>query len=208
MPSKLTSEGIGSGMTAHTRRSTRYDFTQPLAKEEVAEIKQWFASSKPRDVIEEARGLAERTLAAIEGGNTGPEDFKPYAGVGWYSREIIKRCDWLVEANRKCDARGGNFKRLTDLGYEIGVLITEARMKAAWDQDVQKAIDHEITRSRVNRTNRKADPEWRAQKVDEIRAETGWGVTNASREAAIRFPTKGVWTTFRDNYNARKVSDA
>lgn len=151
MPSKITTERLGSGMTAHTRRSTRYDFTQPLTKEEGAELRQRFASVKPRDVIEDARGLAERTLAAIKGGNTDPDDFEPYAGMGWYSLEIVERCNWLVKAKE----RGDDSSRLTELGYEIGVLVTEARMKAAWDQDVQAALTTEEQRQRGGGSNRK-----------------------------------------------------
>lgn len=187
-------------MTARTTKQTRYDLTQPLAPEEVNELRQWFAGIKPRNRIAEARGLAERTLKAIEDGNSDPHDFEPYSGMGWYSLEIVKRADWL---NHPQD----EYRKL-ELAYEIGVLVTEAQLKAAWDADVEKASHNAEVRDRVNRANSKADPEWRAQIVSEIMAKEGLGVTNACREAEFRYPNKGAWTTFRDNYNARKVSDA
>lgn len=198
MPSKIITEQLGSGMTAHTRRRIRYDFTQPLTKEEGAELRQWFASIKPRDVIEQARGLAERTIAAIEGGNTDPDDFKPYAGMGWYSQEIIMRCDWLVKAKE----RGDDSNRLIELGYEIGVLMTEARMKAAWDQDVQAALTTEEQRKRGGGLNRKHSAAAYLDCYRQFRTD-GLNKTDATDQAAKKLGVSP--TTIR---NARKEAGA
>lgn len=198
MPSKIITEHLGSGMTAHTRRRTRYDFAEPLTKLEGAEIRQWFANIKPRDVIEEARGLAERTLAAIDGGNTDVDDFKPYSGMGWYSREIIERYECLLKAKE----RGDDSDQLTKLGYEIGVLITEARMKAAWDQDVKAALATEEQRKRGGGLNRKHSVASYLGCYRAFRAE-GLNKTDATDQAAKHLGVSSA--TIR---NARKEAGA
>lgn len=204
MPSKIVNEPVGSGMTAHVRRRTQYDFTRPLTKNEAQELKGWFERFEAIDPIARARGLAERTLAAIEQGDTDADDFKPHVGMGWYSREILKRCDWLVRSQD----RGDEPNRPLELAYEIGALVTEAQLVRAWNRDVEKSIGLRSTRELVNQGNRKADPEWRAKMVEAITAERGRGVTDACRIASQRFPGTGAWTTYRDNFNARKASDA
>lgn len=198
MPSKIITEQLGSGMTAHTRRRKRYDFTQPVTKEEAAEIRHFFESFRPRDPIQEARGLAERTLAAIEAGDTDKDDFKPYAGMGWYSREIIKRCNWLVKAKERGDDPG----RFTELGYEIGVLITEARMKAAWDEDVQTALTTEEQRKRGGGSNRKHPAATYLDCYRQFRAD-GLNKTDATDQAAKKLGVSPA--TIR---NARKEAGA
>lgn len=179
MPSKTVSERVGSGVTAHTRRRRTFDLTKPLSKEEIAELRQYFETLQPRDPIEVARRLAERTLAAINGGDSSPDDFKPYVGMGWYSSEIVTRCDWLEKAKK----RGEASERLVELGYEIGVLITEARLKAAWDADVEAALATEEQRRRGGGHNRKRPEAVYVACYEKFR-EAGLNITDATDEAA------------------------
>lgn len=181
-------------MTAHTKRRKKYDFTQPLTKEEATEIRHFFETFRPRDPIEETRKLAERTLAAIEAGETDPDDFKPYAGMGWYSQEIIKRCDWLTKAKE----RGTEPDRIIELGYEIGVLITEARMKAAWDREVEAALTTEEQRKRGGGSNRKHSVDAYLQCYRAFR-DLGLNKTDATDQAAKKLGVASA--TIR---NARK----
>lgn len=148
MVSKVTTKRLGSGITAHTQRRTTYDMTQPLTKDELAEIRGWFANIKRRDGIGDARGLAERTIADIEAGDADPDDFEPYEGMGWYSREIIERCDRLDRAKE----RDEDSDRVAQLGYEIGALITEARIVWAWNDAARtgaKSLDGAAEGGRV-----------------------------------------------------------
>lgn len=166
-------------MTAYTRRRVIYDLTKPLDSQDAEALRNWFANVKPRNIVTQARGLAERTLDAIKGGNSTPDDFKPYAGMGWYSREILKRCDWLEKAKH----RGDDCDRIAELGFEIGMLITEARLKSAWDQDVELAIATEEGRKRGGGHNRKHSVELYVSRYLEFR-EFGLNKTDATIEAA------------------------
>ena len=182
-------------MTAHNKRHKRYDLTQPLTNDEAQEIKQWFAHIKPRDMIEEAYGLAARTLAAINDDGAEPDDFKPYAGMGWYSDEIVKRYNWLAKAKERNEQN-----QVIELAYEIGVLITEARLKSAWDNDVEYALVTDEQRKQGGEITRKASDAERRAIVEEILAERAQGVRDACRTAAKRFPEMGAKITFKLSY--------
>lgn len=195
VPSKIKSELVGSGMTAHTRRRKTYDMTQPLTAEEGEEMRNFFRGVGKHDPIAKAKGLAERTLAAIAAGDTDPEDFKERAGMGWYSQAIIDRCTWLDQENEQ-----GNNERAQRLAFEIGVLVTEAQFKAAWDADVETAVKNSQTRERVNAQNSIATAEERKALVAAIRSERICGVSEACKIAAQRHPEKGAASTFRTAY--------
>ena len=196
MPSKIKSELVGSGMTAHTRRRKTYDMTQPLTADEGEEMRNFFRNVGKHDPIEKAKGLAERTLAAIAAGDTDPDDFKERAGMGWYSQAIIDRCAWLDQENEQ-----GNNERAQRLAFEIGVLVTEAQFKAAWDADVAAAVKNAQARELVNQQNRKASPGQRKAIVAEIMIERGCSATEASKIAALRHRHMGTPSTFRSDYH-------
>lgn len=199
MPSRVISKRVGSGMTAHTDRRTEYDWTQPLTKEEAAEVSSFFANVRPYDPIGRVRGLAERTLQAIADGLSDPHDFEPRVGMGWYSREIIKHCNWIEKAR----ARGDDPSRFVELGYEIGSLITEALLKKAWDQDVEAAQKAEEAHKRGGENARRKHPDSRyLERYRHFRAQ-GLGKSDATDQAAQELGvSKG---TIR---NARKRADA
>ena len=179
MPKRIHTQRLGSGTTAHTRRTVSCDLTSPLSKEDAHELANWFAKAKRRDAISEAKGIAERTIEAINGGVSDPDDFAPYAGMGWYSKEILKRCSWLTKATE----RGDDASRLVELGYEIGALITEARMKAAWDHDVQEALTTEGQRKSGGGHNRKHPASKYVECYESFRA-SGNNKTDATALAA------------------------
>lgn len=195
MPSKIKSELVGSGMTAHTRRRKTYDMTQPLTAEEGEEMRNFFRNVGKHDPIAKAKGLAERTLAAIASGDTDPDDFKERAGMGWYSQAIVDRCARLEQENEQ-----GNGERAQRLAFEIGVLVTEAQFKAAWDADVAAALKNSEARERVNDQNRKATPGQRKAMVAEIMIERTCGAMEASKIAALRHPDMGTASTFKTDY--------
>jgi hypothetical protein len=131
MPKRDYTKRLGRGITERTSQRTEYDLTQPLSKDETAELINAFASMRPTSRIDKARRLAEATLLSIEQGNTSPDDFEPHIGLGWYSQEIIKRCDWILKAKD----RGDDASRIAELGFEIGELLTEGSINFEWGND-------------------------------------------------------------------------
>lgn len=200
MPSKITSEKVGSGMTAHTRRRHHFDMTQPLTAAEAEDFDKCLTSIKPYDPIGRARGLAERTLKAIEDGLSDPEDFEPHHGMGWYSREIIKHCNWLEKAKER-----GDHDQREELGYEIGRLLTEATMTRVWGEPAALGAE-ELDRRERRRAEQDRLDEQRRSIVEAILAEPGHKgkVRGALRKAAQRHPetTEG---TFRRSYYKKSV---
>ena len=188
MPSKIISEGRGSGITEHTRRR--------IITREANDLLEFFANVKQHDPIQKAKGLALRTMAAIEAGNTDADDFEPFAGMGWYSEEILKRCTWLEKAIE----RGDDSKHLVALGFEIGALTSEAILKKHADPNYKAGSKHSATRSDVNDQNTKATHATREEIVNAILAERKRGVTDACKIASERFPAKGKASTFYASY--------
>lgn len=193
MPERISSEQIGSGMTAYTRQRAEYDW--PLTNKEAEHLDSFFDSCQAPDPIYRAREAAEATLKIIEADAPDPSDFEPYAGMGWYSREIITRCTWLAEAGADDDRA-----RRERWACEIGIIWSEATLKKSCDGDVEAGRRHLATREAVNGNNRLASHAQRQAIVREILYERDRGVDDACAEATKRFAHMGKASTFRTSY--------
>ncbi len=185
MPSKIVSESRGSGMTRHTRTQRIFDMTQPLTESEASEFGKGFmamgASAAPWRWLEHEIGVAERTIRAIEDGAPGSDDpdiFKPHAGPGWYSREILARAKWIENAKAS-----GQWELVARFSYEVGQLAVTIRLKNAWDDDVEIGVAADIARKRGGAATRKGSDAERLACYRRYRAQ-GLNKSDATDQAA------------------------
>lgn len=207
MVSKIIGEDRGSGMTRHTRSRRIFDLSQPLNDPEMTELSKGFqrigALAGPWRWLEHEVNVAERTIRQIDEGVPGSEDpdiFKPHAGPGWYSREIIDRAKWISNAKEK-----GEWELVARFSYELGQLASTVRLKNVHDGNVRAGIKHRATRESANAANRLASDAKRRSIVVEIIAERGRGVRDACAVAAERFRDLGTRSTFKESYYKKGV---
>jgi hypothetical protein len=110
------------------------------------------AKREPWDWLNRERGIAERTLAAIESGERGEDGervFERWHGAGWFSREILACIKEIERARER-----GQFEEACRASAKMAELATAVRIKRAFDPDVETGIKiRDALASRRNRAN-------------------------------------------------------
>jgi hypothetical protein len=193
-------------MTRHSRSRRVFDMTQPLTEAEAVEFEKAFAAISERALpwrwLQREIAIAEHTIREIERGAPGSDDpdiFKPHAGAGWYSKEILTRAKWIE--NAKASA---NWELVARFSFELGQLAVTILLKNAWDDDIEAAVAIQNARDDAVAATRKWGRDDRIAAIQAVLDEGKLGVTTAFKVAAKRHPGKGGWKAFETDWYSKK----
>jgi hypothetical protein len=160
------------------------DWTQEDASAFDRQMRAMAERSAPWAWLHREVAIAERTLKAIEDGEPGSDDpdiFKPHGGAGWYSREILKRADWLRAAGER-----GDPEQQCRMACELGYLVATINLKNVGDDAYEAGRRWQEVRENVNEGARSATHSHRRAIVEGIMAERRCGAREAIKIAAQR----------------------
>ena len=136
---RRTTETVGGGISEHQR--SRLIVDGPVTNSEAQEIADALKAAASRNApwawLEREKGIAERTLAAIDAGERGMDGdriFEPHHGAGWYSKEILQRVCWIESARDQ-----GDMERAARMSAELSELATTIRLKK-WDRAARSGM--------------------------------------------------------------------
>jgi hypothetical protein len=161
-------ETVGKTMT--NRRVTRLVF-DGSGTSDIEAVRAALTPSRDWAWLEREARLAQNTLDAIEQGETGEDGeniFRPHHGAGWYSKEILGRIKSIERARDE-----NQLHELALNSFNMAVLLTELRMKIAWEHDVDAALNTEEGRSRGGSNSCKVHPEFQLSTWKAFFAQTG-----------------------------------
>ena len=147
--SRTVTKTVGSGLTRHSKRHMVFD--GPASTDDVERLSQALRTAAEQNVpwawLEREKEIAERTLAAIEAGETGGDGdriFEPWHGAGWFCRAILESAKRIESALAQ-----GNVECVARISAELGELATTIRMKVAWDADLETGVKQRDYLARV-----------------------------------------------------------